>query len=433
MSITIKELTTLNFVNDYFEKKGVTVNGRAGILGNMYAESGIRTNNLQNSCEKKWNCTDESYTASVDDGTWLDPLNQHNFIFDKAGYGLCQWTSSGRKQGLYYKKIDLERSIADPLVQCEWLYEELTTKYKSVWNVLIDKNATIEDCAKKFVVNFEVPASVLKDEETKNKTIATRTKYATDIYEQYLKGEKMSLRGKVIEVARGFVGTTEAPANSNKVIFNVDYYGSNVGAAWCCAFVWDVFRLAGASKSFYKGGKTASCTTSMNSDKSLGWLHTDISRVKPGDRVYFQTKKASIKSQHMGIVLDVDIPNRTVITIEGNTSAGEVGSQDNGGMVAIRRRTFTNKVLWIYKFASVRYEDEAYNPYKEPITTVKRGDKGESVKWVQWLLNQHGYPCDIDGSFGPATEKTVKQFQSDHNLEVDGKCGKMTRAALKSI
>lgn len=433
MSISIKETSTLLYVNSYLKSKGVTVNGRAGVLGNMYAESGIRTNNLQNSCEKKWNCTDESYTSNVDAGTWTDPIKGNNFVFDSAGYGLCQWTSSGRKSGLYSTKIKLGLSISDPKVQCEWLYEELTTKYKSVWKVLTDENASIEDCAGAFVVKFEVPASVLKDEATKQKTINTRTKYATEIYELYLKGAEMTEREKVINVANGYVGVTESPANSNKVIFNLDYYGSNKSAAWCCAFVWDVFRLAGVSSLFYGGKKTASCTTLMNHDKKLGWLHSDITKVRPGDRVYFQTKPNSTKAQHIGIVVDVDVANKTIRSIEGNTSATESGSQDNGGMVALKTRSFKGTKLWIYKFASVHYTDEEYNPYPEPTSTVKKGSKGDDAKWVQYQLNKANYICDIDGSFGGKTEKLVIQFQKDHGLEPDGKCGKLTRAALKSI
>ena len=57
--------------------------GVAGLMGNLYAESGLKSTNLQDSFEKKLNMTDSSYTKAVNDGTY------ENFITDGAGYGLA--------------------------------------------------------------------------------------------------------------------------------------------------------------------------------------------------------------------------------------------------------------------------------------------------------------------------------------------------------
>ena len=65
--------------------------GVAGLMGNLYAESGLKSTNLQNSFEKKLNMTDETYTIEVDTGSY------DNFINDKAGYGIAQWTYNTRK------------------------------------------------------------------------------------------------------------------------------------------------------------------------------------------------------------------------------------------------------------------------------------------------------------------------------------------------
>ncbi len=46
-----------------------------------------------------------------------------------------------------------------------------------------------------------------------------------------------------------------------------------------------------------------------------------------------------------------------------------------------------------------------------PLPVLKRGDKGETVKAVQVLLNlRAGSGLEIDGSFGPATERAVKAY-----------------------
>lgn len=71
-------------------------------------------------------------------------------------------------------------------------------------------------------------------------------------------------------------------------------------------------------------------------------------------------------------------------------------------------------------------------PYVEPTVTLKKGVKNTSgVKWLQWNLNQKGYTCAIDGSFGPATDALVRQYQKDHGLAVDGSVGPATRKSLK--
>lgn len=72
------------------------------------------------------------------------------------------------------------------------------------------------------------------------------------------------------------------------------------------------------------------------------------------------------------------------------------------------------------------------NPYKEPTSDIKKGAKGEGVKWTQWELVQAGYNIEIDGSFGPATDNAVRDFQKKSGLKVDGWVGKNTRAKLKA-
>lgn len=70
------------------------------------------------------------------------------------------------------------------------------------------------------------------------------------------------------------------------------------------------------------------------------------------------------------------------------------------------------------------------NPYREPITNVKKGEKGDIVKWIQWQLNQYGYGLEIDGDFGNDTLRCVRGFQKAKKLEIDGIVGKDTRKAL---
>ena len=72
-------------------------------------------------------------------------------------------------------------------------------------------------------------------------------------------------------------------------------------------------------------------------------------------------------------------------------------------------------------------------PYKEPAAPVRQGDKGEAVRWVQWILKKAGYTLEIDGSFGPATRACVRAFQANSCLVTDGIAGPATQAALKKV
>ena len=143
---------------------------------------------------------------------------------------------------------------------------------------------------------------------------------------------------KVLDIAAKYIGVTEYPPNSNKVIFNTAYYGKEVSGAaypWCAVFMWYIFREAGASDLFCGGGKYAYTPSIANFYKSKG---KSYSIPKPGDLVLFKFP-GSNRINHIGIVERVLAPNK-IQTIEGNTS---VGNNTNGGAV-MRRTRATNYV-----------------------------------------------------------------------------------------
>lgn len=63
--------------------------------------------------------------------------------------------------------------------------------------------------------------------------------------------------------------------------------------------------------------------------------------------------------------------------------------------------------------------------------SYKVGSQGSTVQEIQRRLKSWGYYNGaVDGIFGSRTEKAVRWFQSRNGLEVDGKVGKQTLAAL---
>lgn len=63
-------------------------------------------------------------------------------------------------------------------------------------------------------------------------------------------------------------------------------------------------------------------------------------------------------------------------------------------------------------------KDVGVNPYKLTENMLKRGDRGESVKWLQYSLNCQGYYLTCDGIFGKLTENAVKDFKEKQGLNL---------------
>ena len=82
---------------NYFKNKGFTDCGIAGLMANLYVESGFNPKNLQSTGNKALNMTDDAYTKAVDSGAY----SYEKFCKDAHGYGLAQWTYHTRKASLF--------------------------------------------------------------------------------------------------------------------------------------------------------------------------------------------------------------------------------------------------------------------------------------------------------------------------------------------
>ncbi len=60
------------------------------------------------------------------------------------------------------------------------------------------------------------------------------------------------------------------------------------------------------------------------------------------------------------------------------------------------------------------------------LPTLRRGNSGEDVKYLQNLLKEIGLSLTVDGIFGERTELAVKKLQANHNLRLDGIVGSNT-------
>lgn len=65
--------------------------------------------------------------------------------------------------------------------------------------------------------------------------------------------------------------------------------------------------------------------------------------------------------------------------------------------------------------------------------TLRLNSRGNSVRLLQFLLNDYGYNLSRDGVFGPNTQNAVVNFQQNNNLASDGIVGRRTWTALLNL
>ena len=176
---------------------------------------------------------------------------------------------------------------------------------------------------------------------------------------------------KVLEIARGEIGVKESPYGSNKVKYNTEFYGSPVAGTaypWCVAFVWWVFKQAGASSLFYGGKKTASCTVLNTYHQGQG---QGISGgYRPGDIIFFNFSGGR-STDHVGICESWD--GATITTIDGNTGTG---NEANGG--AVMRRSRSKRYIVAAYRPAYEQEEEKMEMDNSPSAWAK-----EAVEWAQ--------------------------------------------------
>lgn len=248
--------------------------GVAGLMGNLYAESALKPNNLQNSYEKKLGYTDDNYTSAVDNGTYT------NFVRDSAGFGLAQWTFWSRKQNLLDYCKSRGTSIGDLEMQLDFLYKELSESYVSVLTVL--KNASsVSQASNAVLLQFERPAD--QSVAVQNK----RTSYGQNYFNKYAK--TINTGGTIMSVKIGHASIDEnnkisggaAGDQTGKEVCVRDWYNKS----WNCVIrpkdkevaekIAKAMEQACASN--YIGYDQSQRTTLYTQAKACGW---DLSKIK---------------------------------------------------------------------------------------------------------------------------------------------------------
>ena len=301
---------------NYLTAAGLNACGAAGMMGNLYAESGLIATNLQNTYEKKLGYTDAAYTAAVDSGAYT------NFVYDGAGYGLAQWTNWSRKKNLLAYAKSKGKSVGDLEMQLEFLLMELTIN--GLMSTL-KMEKTVREASDIVLLKFERPAN--QGEAVKQK----RAQYGQVYYDKFAKGDAMTGQeewAKVVSIAQSYIGCNGRDGSHKKII---DLYNSHKPLArgyhvkytdaWCGTFASAVAIQAGLTSII---PTECGCQKHIELFKKLGsWQENDAYVPSPGDYIFYDWQDNGVgdntgAADHVGIVEKVS--GQTITVIEGNYS-----------------------------------------------------------------------------------------------------------------
>jgi hypothetical protein len=151
---------------------GYPVNGAAGLVGNLIAESGVLPNRIEGS-HSATPMRAPDFTGRVRDWT-PDEVRDRSYSRRTGprlpGIGLAQWTSPDRRRGLFRHvfrgRLLGSAILADLEAQVDYLVTELRGPYRQVDAALRSPGVTLEQASDVVLLRFERPASVLNRPRT---------------------------------------------------------------------------------------------------------------------------------------------------------------------------------------------------------------------------------------------------------------------------
>ena len=360
---------------NFLRQQGYTEAGSAAVVGNGYAESGCSPINLQNNGNRELDMTDEQYTAAVDNGTYT------NFVNDKYGYGIFQWTYWSRKQNLLNYAKSKGVSIGDLEMHMNFLMQELNAGYKPLLNILRTSNS-VSECSNAFMLQFERPAN--QSVENQNK----RVSYGREFYNKFC-GKGGTTMGYTNSPLVDCVKMS--PNHSGKRTHRIDRITPHCVVGQCSAErIGDCFPA----------GREASCNYGIGYDGRVCLI------VDEANRSWCTSSNAN---------------DQRAITIEcASDSTHPYAFKDACYKKLVKlcidicQRNGIKKMLWINnKEKALNYEPKA----GEGIFTVHRWYANKSCPG-DWMYNRMGQLCDEvnaglnGGSYNPPEQGAVVNYQA---------------------
>lgn len=187
---------------------GMTKEGALGVMGNMMAESGLKSNIAQRGMTT---LSDEMYTSMIDNG-W------QNFE-DSIGYGLCQWTYFSRKRALLAFSKSKGVSVGDEAMQVEFCLQELQREYPMLL-LELKTSHDLYQCTADVCTKYERPAV---------NNIDARYRFAQQFYNEFAGSEALAKEHKTITLTKSDADVKAAVMVLQLLMNYAGYWGAVTG------------------------------------------------------------------------------------------------------------------------------------------------------------------------------------------------------------
>ena len=220
----------------------------AGIMGNLYYESGLNPGSVENT---------DSLTVPIEDYALLSQTGSYrDFTGDGCGFGLAQWTFPSRKLRLLELADAQGCSIENLDIQLHLLGEELE-QYNMLYR--ISHADSIRFASDYFLTNYENPR--MQDEQVQE----CRAKKGRYYYDKFT--NPVPDAEKLTHVQQDVV----------RIAAHSEDYGIPAENGYCMAWVAAVYREAG----LFPDNSPSALASAENY-----WVSTDLSDIPAGAAIY---------------------------------------------------------------------------------------------------------------------------------------------------
>ena len=217
---------------DFLQSRTKNTYGTAALMGNLMAESSLNPLCVTGS-------KDPDYVSKADSG-------KIDFVHDGYAFGLAQWCYYTRKEGLLNFAKTAHKSIGDLELQLNYLVDELSIKYKTVW-AAIAQAKDIQAASDTIMLKYEKPANV--SETMKQK----RSVYGQQFYSRF-----------------------SAEKSSKNVVVTKDRVNVRLGNGKEFARIF----LTNSGSSFKWVATSENGWHAVRLDKQVGWISGEFSKVE---------------------------------------------------------------------------------------------------------------------------------------------------------